>query len=295
MMQDNGSYLIDKEMAGKKLRDFLRDNLRLSHRNLVAYKKAESITVNGEKAFVDMTLREGDVVRLRELEEDSEGILPEEMPLDIVFEDSHLIVINKRPGVPVHPTRKHFMGTLANGLMYYLMDRGKSARIRPVNRLDKDTSGLVIFAKSAHVQHLMSLEEARVHMEKVYLAVVEGQVEKMQGTIDAPIAREQPQRMKRVVRDGGDRAVTHYHVLERSAAYTVLEILIETGRTHQIRVHLAHIGHPLMGDFLYGQESEKINRHALHAYRLSFIHPFTGAHISLMAPIPEDIKGFIKD
>lgn len=293
-MNGTERYTIDKELAGKTLRDFFRGKLKMSQRNLVSLKKAESIAVNGERAYMDLVLKEGDRVEVGKIEEDSENIMPEYMALDIVYEDRHLIVINKEPGIPTHPTRKYYMGTLANGLLYYLMHDGKSSKIRPVNRLDKDTSGLIIFAKSAHAQHLMSLPESRDQIEKEYLAIVEGQIANDRGTIDEPIEREQPKRMKRVVREDGDKAVTHYQVLERYPEYTVLKILLETGRTHQIRVHMAHIGYPLVGDSLYGHESEKINRHALHAYRLTFIHPFTHENLSLMAPIPEDIKAFMK-
>lgn len=293
-MSEIERYTIDKELAGRKLRDFFRGNLKMSQRNLVALKKAESITVNGERAYMDLVLKEGDQVAVGKIEEDSENIMPECMALDIIYEDRHLVVINKEPGIPTHPTRKHFMGTLANGLLYYLMHDGKSMKIRPVNRLDKDTSGLIIFAKSAHAQHLLSLPGTRDQIKKEYLAIVEGQVAKDDGTIDEPIARDQPKRMKRVVREDGDKAVTHYHVLERYPDYTVLEILLETGKTHQIRVHMAHIGHPLIGDSLYGHESEKINRHALHACRLTFNHPFTHENLCLIAPIPDDIKAFMK-
>jgi 23S rRNA pseudouridine1911/1915/1917 synthase len=185
------------------------------------------------------------------------------------------------------------MGTLANGMVYHWMGEKDNITIRPVNRLDKDTSGLVVFAKSSHIQHLMSLETYKSNMKKEYVAIVHGIVEADSGTIDVPIARETQHSVKRVVREDGSKAVTHYRVLRKYSDYSLLSIILETGRTHQIRVHMTHIGHPLLGDELYGGSSEAIQRHALHAYRIVMRHPVSREIIKLTAPVPGDMVSLL--
>jgi len=287
-------YDIDKEHDGLTLREYLREKLMLSRNGLIKVKKSGSLKVNGQTAHTNKLLRTGDRVEFALPDRGSENILPEYMELDIVFEDEYMIVINKAAGIPTHPSRNHYMGTLANGLMYHLMEEGRDITIRPVNRLDRNTSGLVLFAKSSQIQHLLSLEGSKANTTKEYLAIAQGWVEADFGTIDAPIAREKAQSIKRVVREDGDRAVTHYRVLERYEDFSLLSIILETGRTHQIRVHMAHLGHPLIGDELYGGEQEKIKRHALHAYKLEMLHPVLHNSLSFKAELPEDMQLLIR-
>ncbi len=293
-MKNHNTFYIEKEYEGLKLGEYLRGKLMLSRNGMIKVKKSGSLKVNGDAAYTDRVLKAGDRIEFELPDRNSENILPEYMELDIKYEDDYLIVINKEAGIPTHPSRNHFMGTLANGLMYHLMEMGRDITIRPVNRLDKNTSGLVVFAKSSHIQHLMSLESGKANTKKEYLAIVEGRVFNNSGTIDAPIVREKAQSIKRTVRDDGDRAITHYRVLERYEDYSLLSIVLETGRTHQIRVHMAHIGHPLVGDEMYGGSEDKMKRHGLHAYKIDMLHPISHEKLALRAEIPEDMEELIK-
>ena len=293
-MKRFNTYIIDKENDGIKLGVYLKNRLMMSRNGLIKVKKSGSLKVNGCRAYTDVIIKAGDRVEFELPDRNSENILPEFMPLDIIFEDDYLIVINKEAGIPTHPSRNHYMGTLANGLMCHWMEEGRDITIRPVNRLDKNTSGLVIFAKSSHIQHLMSIEDYRSKITKEYLAVVQGVVGADSGTVDAPIAREKLHSIRRVVREDGAEAVTHYSVIERYEDCSLLEIVPETGRTHQIRVHMAHLGYPLLGDELYGGSQERIKRHALHAHRISMLHPIENRMLEFSAQIPSDMKELIK-
>lgn len=292
-MKKADTYIIDKSQAGITLGDYLRKTLQFSRRSIVALKKSEGVLLNGQISHMNVLLKEMDYLEITIEDSESENILPEHMELDIVFEDDNLIVINKKPGMPVHPTRKHIMGTLANGLAYYWLDKEKPIKIRPINRLDKDTSGLVIFAKQAHIQHLLSFYIGKEEFKKEYTAVVHGKMLQIEGTIDLSIAREAEKAMKRVVREDGDRAVTHFKVVAVLDKYSVVNITLETGRTHQIRVHMSHIGHPLLGDTMYGGSTEFIDRQALHAEKITLMHPITKEWYYFTAALPDDIKQLI--
>ena len=293
-MKEQNIFYVDENWLRGKLGDYLRYKLMISKRGLIRIKKAGSIKVNGKIAYLNQELTTGDRIEFSFGEDPgSENILPEFMELDIVFEDDYLAVVNKKAGIPTHPSRNHYMGTLANGMVYHWMGEKDNITIRPVNRLDKDTSGLVVFAKSSHIQHLMSLETYKSNMKKEYVAIVHGIVEADSGTIDVPIARETQHSVKRVVREDGSKAVTHYRVLRKYSDYSLLSIILETGRTHQIRVHMTHIGHPLLGDELYGGSSEAIQRHALHAYRIVMRHPVSREIIKLTAQVPGDMVSLL--
>jgi 23S rRNA pseudouridine1911/1915/1917 synthase len=288
-------YIIDNNAAGMTLRDYLSKKLQFSRRSIIALKKCGGALINGNVSHMNVVLKELDKIEITFEDSESENILPEQMELDIVFEDEYIIVLNKRFGMPVHPTRKHVMGTLANGLAYYWMTLEKPIKIRPINRLDRDTSGLVIFAKSAHIQHLLSFYVGKEEFKKEYIAVVQGYLHNSEGTIDLPIARESENAMKRVVREEGDRAVTHYSTIAVRDGYSVVNIALETGRTHQIRVHMSHIGHPLLGDEMYGGSTELIGRQALHAKKITMLHPLTNQWHTFEAPIPDDMERLIKE
>ncbi|HWQ30412.1 MAG TPA: RluA family pseudouridine synthase [Negativicutes bacterium] len=293
-MKSYNIFDIEQEYDGLKLGKYLKEKLLLSRNALIRIKKSDSLKVNGVHVHMDIILKAGDRVEFELPDTNSEYILPEEMELDIVYEDEYLVIINKAAGIPTHPSGKHFTGTLANGLMHHLAGEGRNITIRPINRLDRNTSGLVTFAKSSHIQHLMSLESYKPDITKEYLAVVQGIVTADTGIIDAPIERELPHSVKRVVREGGDRAVTHYRVLDRYSASCLLSLVLETGRTHQIRVHMSHIGHPLLGDELYGGSMDIIGRHALHAYSIKMLHPVTKTELSLKAELPQDMVELIR-
>lgn len=293
-MKSYNIFIIEQENEGLKLGRYLKEKLLLSRNGLIRIKKSNSLKVNGIHVHMDTILGAGDRVEFELPDTNSEYILPEAMELDIVYEDEYLVVINKAAGIPTHPSGKHFTGTLANGLMQHLAGEGKNITIRPINRLDRNTSGLVTFAKSSHIQHLMSLESYKPDITKEYLAVVQGVVKADIGTVDAPIEREMLHSVKRVVRESGYRAVTHYRVLERYNSACLLSLILETGRTHQIRVHMSHIGHPLLGDELYGGSRDVIGRHALHAYSIRMLHPITKIELALKAELPQDMLELIK-
>lgn len=292
-MKKHEVYIVEKAFEGMTLKGFLKCKLQYSHRSIVAFKKSGSVTINGGRCHMNMLLKENDVIEISITDTESENIFPEQMELDIIFEDDSIIVVNKPANMPVHPTRKHIMGTLANGMAYYLFSKDNPTKIRLINRLDKDTSGLVVFAKSAHIQHLLSFFVGKEEFRKEYIAIVHGKVTEVEGTIDQPIARETENSMKRVVREDGDRAVTHFSTIAVHENYSVLRVVLETGRTHQIRVHLAYIGHPLLGDSMYGGSTEFISRQALHAQQITLMHPITKEWHVFTAPIPDDLQRLI--
>lgn len=265
------------------LKSILRNKLKISNRLLIKLKLNHMIFVNDIPISINHELKENDIVeaRIEFIEEDE--ITPEKMDLDILYEDEYLLAINKLPGIVVHPSSYHPNGTIANGVKYYLNNKRK---IRPINRLDRDTSGVVLFAKNEYIQErFVSLE-----VDKEYIAIVNGTPSPFADTITAKIARKDGSIMERCVSEAGQEAITHYKVLEEHENYSVLSVKIRTGRTHQIRVHMAHIGHPIVGDTLYGTKSELINRQALHSYKTSFVHPITGEEIIIRAELPEDIR-----
>jgi 23S rRNA pseudouridine1911/1915/1917 synthase len=257
------------------LRNYLRSKLQHSRRSIVALKKNCGAKLNGDVSHMNMLLKENDVLELSFEDSESENIVPEQMELDVVYEDESIIVINKGPDMPVHPTKRYITGTLANGLAYRWQDEAAARKIRPINRLDKDTSGLVVFAKNAHIQHLLSFYVGKEEFIKEYIALVHGCMEAMEGTIDQPIAREAEKAMRRAVREDGDRSITHFKTIAVYENYSVVKLVLETGRTHQIRVHMSYIGHPLLGDILYGGDTSLIERQALHAGKITMLHPVT--------------------
>ncbi|WP_027625010.1 RluA family pseudouridine synthase [Clostridium lundense] len=289
------NFKYDKEEE-IKLNEFLRNHLKLSGRLVKGAAREGRIKVNGNRVTLRYTLKNEDVIEVCVEKEESQNIEPEKMDLNIVYEDEDVIVVNKRPGMVVHPTKSHPSGTLANGLLYYFKSKGENCIVRLVSRLDMDTSGLIIVAKNQFSHMSLARDMAEDTFEKGYLAVTHGVIEKPEGTIDLPIYRPGEGSIKRVVDNLGQRSITHYQVLENYSDASLVSLVLETGRTHQIRVHLSHLGYPLFGDALYGEQfddSMYINRQALHANRLSFPHPRTGRIINLECGLPEDINNLI--
>jgi 23S rRNA pseudouridine1911/1915/1917 synthase len=240
---------------------------------------------------------EGDVIRAL-MPEEASTFPEEDIPVYPVLDDQDLLIINKQAGFIVHPTKGHPAHTIANGVMKYMREHDESFKIRFVNRLDMDTTGLLILAKNSHAQDDLTRQMKNGGIEKHYIAIVNGIVDADEFTIDLPIGRSDPEKVARqVLTDGTGRpSVTHVKVLERfSKGYTMVELRLETGRTHQIRVHMSHIGHPVVGDYLYGGDNPwLIERQALHAYKLRFHHPGTGEITEVTAPLPDDIKKVIE-
>lgn len=239
-------------------------------------------------------LRCGDEVSiLIDFEEGNSNIVSTKMDLNIIYEDDSYIVINKPSNTPVHPSMMHYENSLSNGLKYYFEKIGLKKKIRPVNRLDKDTSGIVIFAKNEYIQECLIKQMKKKSFVKEYIAICEGNFENRSGIINKPISRKENSIIERCVNENGDIAVTHYDLIKNNNDYSILHCTLETGRTHQIRVHLAYIGHPIIGDTLYGNKSDKITRQALHAYKVSFNHPITKQKVEYVAKIPHEIEALM--
>lgn len=273
------------------LEDFLVSQDLSSRLCRKLYKKKQ-IYVNGKFQRKALSLNEGDRVSLY-MEDETESTKPEKMDLDIVYEDFDLLVINKQPNIVVHPTKSHQENTLSNGIAYYFNQKGIKKKIRFVNRLDMDTTGLLIIAKNPFAHQQMALQFEANTVGKKYLTIVSGVVEKDEEYIDCPIGREEEKSIKKTVTEDGQNALTKYTVKERYKDNTLVDVQIFTGRSHQIRVHLDYIGHPIIGDSLYGEESPYIDRQALHSYYLNFKHPRTKQDIEIIAPLPKDMKELI--
>jgi len=295
MKQDFIEYMAQDTDDGVKLYSILRNRLNLSRRLITSLKKNNGIFLNGNTVYTNAKVSTGDKISINILKEESQDIEPEEMPLEIVFEDNDLSVVNKQPGIVVHPTKGHPQGTLSNGIIYHWRNKGEDTIVRLVNRLDRDTSGLIIIAKNQFSHQAMAKQLEANIVEKVYYAVVHGNLPHDEGTIDLPIDRPSYDSIKRTVMKEGQKAVTHYKVVERYRDADLLKIILETGKTHQIRVHLSHIGHPLYGDTLYGisDDYNLIQRQALHAYMLVFNHPRSGERLNLKAELPGDMVELI--
>ena len=283
---------ITPELAGAKVDTLLRKRLGLSGTVVRRIKWLEDgILVDGLRVHTDFRPAAGQVLsaRLSDPERNS-GIIPAPGPLDIVYEDGDLIVLNKAPGVPVHPGPGHFDDTLGNFLMNYYEKTGQEGDFHPVHRLDRGTSGLLAAAKHPHAQEVLKKQLHTEGFRRVYLAVCEGVPDPPAGVIDAPLGPKPGSLMEQMVRPDGKPARTRYGVLRRWGGRALASLELETGRTHQIRVHMAHIGHPLTGDFLYGTEDrELIGRPALHSGYLSFLHPITKERLQFSVPLPEDM------
>ena len=292
------TYTISTGESGENVLGFLRKK-GFSKHILTTMKRAEqAILLNGQPAFGRTVLREGDVLRILVPEEAGEGsessIIPVPLPLDILYEDADLIVVNKPKGMVVHPAAGHYSGTLVNALMYHCGRdlSGINGVLRPgiVHRIDKDTTGSVIACKNDKA-HRCIAEQLKEHsINRRYRAICFGELNQEEGTIDQPIGRHPNDRKKMAVNhQNGKRAVTHYRVLQRFQGYTYIECVLETGRTHQIRVHMASIGHPLLGDEVYSNRKSpfKLQGQTLHAKTLGFIHPTTGEYLEIDAPLPE--------
>ena len=283
-------YQITAAEEGRKIGDFLREKGYSRHLLRQLKETEDGLLRNAQPTFTTVALKAGDRIRVRLLETvDSDGIVPVSMPLSILYEDEDILVINKPADMPVHPSIGNYTNTLANGVAAYLDAKDEHSPFRCINRLDRDTSGALILAKNAFSAAVLSTQMRNRQIRRTYLAVVEG-ITPPNGTISAPISRVDDSVIERHVDFlRGEPAVTHYERLEVKNEHSLLEIHLETGRTHQIRVHMGYIGHPLPADYLYHPVYDCFNRQPLHSLQLEFRHPVTDKPMCLLAPVSEDM------
>ncbi len=286
------NYVVPDYLDGELLKDVLRKEMNISSHLMKKLKAKRAILVNGENTKVVETVSKGDYISLDISEETS--IEPENIDIEVIYEDVDVLVINKKPFMVVHPTRKHLEGTLLNGVIYYLHSKKEFVKPHLVNRLDRDTSGAIVIAKNGFAHSYLNDKMMENRVKKKYIALVEGEIKEKKGLIDLPIARENELGIKRVVRPDGKKSKTRFKLLESNGKFSLVELELLTGRTHQIRVHLSHLGHPIVGDDLYGSSYvDLLNRQALHASYIKFESPRTGM-VSVRATVPTDIENLIK-
>lgn len=301
------SYTVTEKEDGWLLKTVLSRKLGVSRKLMSKIKLTErGVLLNGERVYISVPVKIGDLVSISLQKETSTDILPQPIPFEIVYEDSAILVVNKAAGIIVHPTHGHYTDTLANGVVHYWQEKGEQVRFRPIHRLDQETSGLLAIAKNAYVHQHVSEQLIAGQVNKTYTAIVYGYPDPPEGIIDGPIDRDPDDPHVRIVTETGYPARTRYKVTEHLQGASIVELVLETGRTHQIRVHMTSIGHPLIGDKMYklpgvglqkvrdGQDGftapdEWISRQALHASRLGFRHPLTGESMLFEAPLPNDM------
>lgn len=284
-------YTVHDKILPCTVGEFLKHK-GFSRQIIIQLKKThQGILVNNEWAYVRTPLKANDTITIQLLEETpSENIVPVPLPLDIVYEDEDILLVNKSANMPVHPSINNYDNTLANGIAYYYKMQEKPFIFRCINRLDRDTTGLLIIAKNALSASILSNQMKKREIHRTYLAVVSGFPKKNADTITAPIARKDNSAIERCIDfQKGEPAITHYQVISSKEDYSLLKLSLETGRTHQIRVHMKYIGNPLLGDYLYNPDFSRIQRVALHSYSLSFVHPITGETMNFSAKLPEDM------
>lgn len=287
-------YIVKDLSLYKTIRQVLKIEFNMSNRLVTKLKINKCIFLNGSETYLDKLLSINDVIYCNlDFEENSDNIVATKMDLNIIYEDDCLLVINKYPNTTVHPSILHYEDSLANGVKYYFESIGLNKKIRPVNRLDKDTSGLVIFAKNEYIQECLVQQMKKDDFYKEYLALLCGNLENETGKIEVPIARKENSIIERCVNSNGDYALTYYELIKNYNNFCLVKFILKTGRTHQIRVHSNYIGHSILGDTLYGSSSDLINRQALHCSKLCFIHPITKKELKLEAPIPFDMQFLI--
>lgn len=267
----------------KTINEIIKSEFNLSSRLFYKLVHNKRVYLNSTSVDTRQIAKIGDIITIDlNYDEDNSNIVPLKMKLNIIYEDDALLILNKPAGIAVHPSILHYDNSLANGVRFYFDNINLKKKIRPVNRLDFDTSGLIIFAKNEYVQENLIKQMQNNTFHKEYLCLAKGIFENSKGIINAPIGRKPNSIIERCVNPDGKIAITHYEVLKSFDNYSLVKCILETGRTHQIRVHLAYIGHPLLGDSLYGNSSNIIDRQALHSYKVSFLHPISNREIEFI-------------
>lgn len=290
---------IEQEYDGVLLRSFLKSTLGISTKMLSRLKNdEEGIVVNGKRVTVRYVLHAGDVLSLMDADREAGHVIPADLPVEILYEDDDVLLVNKPPDMPTHPSHGHLDDTLANALVYHYKMLGVPFVFRPVSRLDRNTSGVVLVAKNKMASAKLDSAIRDRKINKTYLAILDGSINADPGVIETHICRTDMSIITRRVCEadeaGAMYALTEYQVLDRSEGATLVCAHPRTGRTHQLRVHFAHLGAPMLGDDLYGNGSDLIGRQALHAYEVTFPHPVTGELTTVTAPIPKDLEGAMR-
>ena len=290
------NYVIRQDETGKTIKDYLKKK-GFSHALLANLKKTDDgISVNGIRKYTDFTLTENDILSVNILEKSTVSrIIPTEIKLNVVYEDEDIIIADKQAGIPIHPSRNNNTKTLANAVANYLAERREDTVFHCINRLDKDTSGLTIIAKNMYAASLFSEMIRNREITREYIAICEGIFTEKYGEIVAPITRKERSMIRYVDHENGDNAITDYEVKAEGKDASLVRLTLKTGRTHQIRVHMKYLGHPLIGDALYNPDNHQMNRQALHAQKLKFMHPLTGEMICISSTLPEDMETVIKE
>ena len=303
-------YIVNKNDNGKTINEIILQKFDLSNRLFSKLLRDKKIFVNNSNIDTRLKVNKNDIITINlNYDEDNSNIISKQMNLDIVFEDEGMLIINKPSGIAIHPSIKHYEDSIASGVKYYFESIGVYKKIRPVNRLDLNTSGLVIFAKNEYIQESLIKQMQKRTFSKEYLAIVTGVLEKKTGVIDKPIARKAGSIIERCVSETGQRAITEYEVIREASnnskitseagnnyntkceveKYSLVKCKLITGRTHQIRVHFAYIGHPLLGDSLYGKASHLTEGQALHCYKLKFFHPINQRSLSFTSAMDKEL------
>ena len=295
-MERTLTYTTDHFISPLPVNHFLKQK-GFSSQNLVQLKKdPTAVQANGIPCFMNHILQPGDTLTLHIHEEhSSEKIPPVELPLDIIYEDEDLMVINKPAGMPIHPSMNNYYNSLANGLAYYFAQQNCPFVFRCINRLDRDTSGLTVISKHLVSASIMADMTKKRLVHREYLAIVKGDLTPPTGTITAPLSRKEGSIIERTVDfDHGEEAITHYKLVKKENGHSLVSLQLETGRTHQIRIHMKYLGYPLIGDSLYNPDMEWISRQALHATRLRFHHPITKEPLEFHVPLPQDMQNVLE-
>lgn len=290
-------YIV-KENRYFNVKEVLKEHFKLSDRLITKLKKFEHIYLNGEITYINHILKKNDSIVIDlNFDEKSENIISKNIKLNILFEDESLLIVNKPSNMPVHPSISHFEDSLSNGVQFYFNKINLRTKIRPVNRLDKDTSGIVIFAKNEYIQECLIKQMKSNTFKKEYYAILEGHLDNSFQIINAPIGRKTDSIIEREINYNGDNAITYLELIKnfefKQNKLSFVKFELKTGRTHQLRVHSKFIGHPILGDTLYGNSSNLINRQALHAYKINFIHPIKKEYIEIKAPLPKDFDNIV--
>ncbi len=287
-------YRVTNDKDNQKVSQILKNHLKFSRGQIRRLKRCAGVMVNNQTVRLNALVKEGDLIRVNFQDDEDQSVIPQDIPLNILFEDEHILVVNKPSNMLVHPLSYHVLDTLANGVIYHWQQQGYNSKFRAVSRLDKDTSGVILIAKSSYSCYQLAEQMKKGIYRREYLAVVHNKITMDSGVINLPIGRPYKGSLIFGVTSRGKEAITHFTVIQRFASGSLVKLRLETGRTHQIRVHMNHLGHPLMGDDLYGGSMDLIHRQALHSWRLGFNHPVTKENMQLEVPLPDDIESLIQ-